>query len=366
MVCVFYHPFPVQAGGATGSRVRPFRMREAFEDIGYEVLDVTGHSSQRARRMSAVVRDLRRGREIDFLYGESHTMPPALTDPHHLPTRPLLDPGFLAQVRRHGLATGIFYRDIYWRFGDVAPDWPWYKRLVVKPFYRLEWTAYRRYVDHLFLPSRLMAEALPSPWEPERLSALPPGIDSLAGVATRPERETLDLNLLYVGGVAPPLYDLTPLFESLRGVPAAHLTLSCRADEWQRWRAHYDVPSNVEVVHRSGDELAQLYARADLAAVVREPHEYLDFAMPVKVFEALAYGVPLIASPGTEIARFVEREDLGWVIQDPAGFRALAAELMAHPERLDRARERVASARERHTWTARARQVAETLGATVA
>src|SRR5690606_24814071 len=163
----------------------------------------------------------------------------------------------------------------------------------------------------------------------------------------------------------PPLYDLTPLFEMMRSVPEASLTLSSRADEWQRWQGHYRVPSNVEVVHRSGDELAELYARADLAVVVRQPHEYLDFAMPVKVFEALAYGAPIVSSPDTEIARFVEREGLGWVIEGPTRFPALASELIAKPEVLARAREHVASARERHTWSARARQVAETLGATV-
>jgi len=53
-------------------------------------------------------------------------------------------------------------------------------------------------------------------------------------------------------------------------------------------------------VHASGRDLDPLYDEADAVAVVLRPHDYLGFAMPVKLFEAMAYGLPVVASAGTE------------------------------------------------------------------
>lgn len=357
--CVFHHPMPVAPGGRSGSSVRPYLMREALADAGFEVVSVTGHAAERDAAMRRVLADLEGGRGYAFAYSESHTLPMPLTDPHHLPLRPELDYGFLAALKRRAVPVGLYYRDVHWLYPELTPGYPAHKRAFVNAFHRREWRRLQRVVDHLFLRSARMAERLPTPWR-GATPPLPPGLVPRPRERRRPVGG--ELRLLYVGGVNPPLYDLDPLLQAVAAAPHVGLTLCCRPEEWAR-RAYAHAPPNVRVVHASGRDLDPLYDEADAVAVVLRPHDYLGFAMPVKLFEAMAYGLPVVALAGTEAARFVAAEEVGWVVEDAAAFAELTRRLLDRPEALEEAYARVAAARERHTWTARARQVADTLAA---
>ena len=361
MTIIFHHPFPLTAEGRSGTSVRPQQMLQAFRSLGYEVEEVVGHSRERGRRISLLREELRSGRRFDFAYAESHTLPTPLTDPHHLPLRALLDYGFFKLLNRSRVPLGLFYRDIYWRFDSSLSFASPLKRLVTVNFHRLEWNRYRDVVDHLFLPSLGMASALPTAWPEERLSALPPGSDDAADTLGTPS-DASKLSLLYVGGVAPPLYDLTPLFAAATMVPSVRVTLCCRAEEWRDNRARYELPANMTVVHAAGPELRRLYTQAHAVVILREPHPYLDFAMPVKLLEAVSFGLPIITMRGSEAARFVDREQLGWVVDTVASAALLLNRLSHERDDLNAASARVLSARPRHTWQARAQQVAATLG----
>ena len=48
---VFHAPFPLQPDRVAASMLRPLAMRQAFADLGYEVLEVTGYAAQRRRAM---------------------------------------------------------------------------------------------------------------------------------------------------------------------------------------------------------------------------------------------------------------------------------------------------------------------------
>ena len=61
----------------------------------------------------------------------------------------------------------------------------------------------------------------------------------------------------------------------------------------------------VQVVHRSGAELEQLYDNADACVLFVQPDPYREFAAPVKLFEYLGHGKPVIASAGTLAAQVV-------------------------------------------------------------
>lgn len=335
-------------------------MAEAFRELGYEVTEVTGNAATRRQAIAKVRAELGRGRTFDFAYSETHTMPTALTEPHHLPLSPRLDSGLFATLNRTKIPIGLFYRDIHWRFGpSLSYDSP-IKRVVTTAFHRLDWRVYVARVDHLFLPSLSMASALLTRWPPERMSALPPGGDPVeAEHAAKPSGS--GLRLLYVGGVRPPLYDLEPLFAALTSSPTSTLTLCCREEEWKSVRSQYAVPANVDVVHRAGHGLRELYSNADAVAILWRVHPYLEFAMPVKLMEAIAFGLPVITLPGTELARFVERESLGWVPDSTESAARLLNHLNQHPAELASAKGRVVDAQPRHTWLARARQVTDTL-----
>ena len=52
---LFHAPYPVR-GRDTGSGVRPAKMRDAFEDAGYEVYEVAGYGAERARSLRRIRR----------------------------------------------------------------------------------------------------------------------------------------------------------------------------------------------------------------------------------------------------------------------------------------------------------------------
>ncbi|MDY6878143.1 MAG: glycosyltransferase [Chloroflexota bacterium] len=361
---IFHHPLPIRSEGTSGSQVRPFRMSKAFKQIGYQVELVAGYADERKKTIERIKKDVLKGRKFEFIYSESLTNPMLLSEKYHFPTHPLLDFGFFKWLKKRGVPVGFFYRDAYWRFPEYNTQVPWHKRAVLVPFFWYDWLQYLHLVDHLFLPSLAMKEILPSQWPDNRVSALPPGcnISSLSkqhALKTSPP----GLELLYVGGITPPFYDLTPTIEAVGSLDHVCLTVCCRASEWEKFRSYYTPidSAKIRIVHTHGKELEAYYATADIFVLVRSLHPFSVIAMPVKLFEALGYGVPIVTSGGTEVAHFVEREGIGWIVSSQDEFRPLLSYLRVHPEETADKQRRVRVVQNRHTWVKRAQMVAGTL-----
>lgn len=216
---LFHVPYPLEFTNPKGGGVRPVRMLRAFEQLG-EVTVVSGHASERRQAIRRVERGLREGQTWDLCYSESSTMPTALTEPHHLPTHPLLDFAFFARLRRAGIPVGLFYRDIQWRFPIYGQGLNPVRKHAALAMYRYDLLAYGRTVDVLFLPSVPMAEHVPLPTHLP-VVALPPGheVDDPA-----PPPPTDRLQLFYVGGLSDN-YRLTAFLEAVQRVPEVHLTV---------------------------------------------------------------------------------------------------------------------------------------------
>lgn len=356
---VFHAPYPVATGG-TGSAARPPRMLQAFRDLGLEVLDVTGSGSERARRLRALRRRLRAGERIDFAYGESSTMPTVLTESHHLPTHPLVDLGLLRLLHAHDVPTGLFYRDVYWRFPAYDASVPRLVGYGTKTLYHAELLVMTRLLDRLYLPSQEMAQYVPH-LDARAARPLPPG-GTVVDVPRAP-RGRAGVTLLYVGNISE-YYRMHALVEAVARVDGVELILCTPDDSWQAVRHEYEplLGDGVEVVHRRGAELDPLFARADVCALVVEPAEYRDFAAPIKLYEYLGHGKPVLASSGTHAGATVTRYGFGWEtgygVDDVA--EALT-QLRDDPAALEHARQRVVRGRGEHTWVARAREVAQDL-----
>jgi len=365
MEILFHHPGPVEPGGSSGSQVRPWQMLRAFVALGYDVERVTGYGVERREKIRRLEKDIKKGRRFEFVYSESRTTPTLLTERKQIPIHPVMEFGFLRDLRNMGIPTGLFYRDIYWRFNGYTKTLAWWRRSLNRRLYQYDWWWYERMVDHLFLPSLGMARFLPNESFTEHLSALPPGALIRDDISVTTNVKTLGrkLRMLYVGGVKPPSYDLRPLFMLVKELRALELTLCCRRSEWEQSRHLYQdlISSRIEIKHLASDALAAEYVRSDVFPLVREPDEYLDFAVPVKLFEAMSFGLPLLALNGTEAARTVEQEGLGWVVGDLDEAKERLVSLLQNPELVFAARQRSLDARPKHSWKMRAIQVKETL-----
>jgi len=358
MRMIFHHPLPVRPDAQAASGIRPYRMIEAFRALGYEVDAVCGYADERAAAIAAVDRRLAAGGPYAFMYAESSTEPTLLTEPHHLPVRPWLDFGFFARVKARGVPIGLFYRDVYWRFPAYGAALPWWKAAVARLFYRYDLLQYRRLLDRLYLPSLAMGPHVH--WVArERMAALPPGYAPRA-LAHRPADA---LRLLYVGGLGDH-YRMHALFRALAELPQVELTLCTRAAEWEAVRDQYPLPAagNVRVVHRSGDGLIELFEQADVCLLYVEPQPYREFAAPVKLYEYIGAERPVLASEGTLAAEFVAAQGIGWSVPYAAdAVGALLRRLAADRSLLEPAHAALRRIQDRHSWTARAREVADDL-----
>ena len=356
---IIYH-YPMGLGSQiSGSQVHLAQMMQGFEEVGYAVTPMMGVSGPRARAWAQIKAEVARGKRFDFAYIWSPTVPTLMAKRNLL--RPWLDPAFFAWCRRRGIPIGLFYGDVHYRLDHFRANVRWPDRDLMQLFFRVDWLIYRRFTDHLFLPSLRMAAFLPTPWPAERMSALLPGcpVPSTRRTAGRDG----ELKLFYVGGIVPPLYDLKPMVDAISRTPGVCLTLCCRADEWARVGSYYGTldPARVRIIHASGDSLRSHYEAADAFCMFWR-HPYLEITMPVKVFEALGHGLPLITAAGTEPARFVNEVGVGWMPDSSEEFSRLLIRLRDNRQEITEMQRQVEAIRGQHTWQARARQVAITLG----
>lgn len=355
---VFHTPYPIDPDARAASGIRPARMRDAFAEAGYAVREITGRAAERRAAFRELRRDVARGLAVEFLYSEGATLPTALTEPHRLPTHPLLEPGLLAWCKRQGIPTGLFYRDVYWRFPEYRTRVNPVVAVGTRTLYNADLLSYRLLVDALFLPSLRMGEHVP--FVPEcKQHALPPG----CAVVDDEPTPAGHLRLLYIGALG----SYYRMHAAVQGVAASHsatLTLCTGEALWEQTRVEYGplLAGRTDVVHRSGSGLDPLYAAADICLLYVEPTPYREFAAPFKLFEYLGHGRPVIASEGTLSGDFVRDTGIGWTIPYETGALAsLLDRLAEHPAEVERARQEARRRRHEHTWRARAEQVARVL-----
>jgi len=355
---IFHVPFPLRREAATGSGIRPVQLRRAFEELGWQVWEISGTAAQRAAAFRRVRAAVRSGVRFEFVYSESSTLPNTFAGPSRRP-HAFLEARIFAFCRRRGIPVGVFYRDIYWHGGPLGSGRQLAVNLLFRAAYRYDLLVYRLLVKRLFVPSIAMAEKMP--WtRRQQCVALPPAADPVdSPVPTGPP------NLFYVGGLGP-YYRLTECVAAVGDRPEISMTVCTPPELWERHHADYEpLPANVEIVHASGAGLQEFYDRSGLGVLFLEPIAYREFAAPLKLFEYLAQGKPIIAVDGSLAGRFVTDHGVGWTL--PYRREALVAlldRLTADPAEYQAARERCLAVRGENTWTARAAQAAALLGTT--
>ena len=357
MRLIFHIPLKIDRNDPSASQIRPQKLMTAFAELGWEMDVVEGSARDRKQQITKIKRKIRQGVHYDFVYSESSTMPTLLTEPHHLPTHPCLDFGFLAFCKRHGIPLGLFYRDIHWQYANKGEG---FKQRVARYFYFYDLWQYGRLLDVLFLPTLPMLEHVPHKFSCSVVE-LPSGLNhSSRKIEGHSGREAMEL--LYVGGVGGN-YNLKPLISAVSTMEGVRLTFCCRTYDWETVREDYApcLGPNVKVVHLDGDELDAAYDKADLF-VMPMSTEYVRFAAPYKLFEAIGHGLPIVAAKDTWSGDFVERNGIGCACtNDAEALKQTIASLRDNPQRLSQMREALPAVAEQNTWTARCRQIASAL-----
>ena len=359
MNIIFHHPLPLNPTATSASGIRPLEMLKAFQSLGYNVFCITGYANERREKFQELKSMFTKGVQFDFLYGESSTMPNALTNKNHIPTSPLLDKDIFAFCQKENIKIGLFYRDIYWLFEDYGTHLPMIKKLIAKFFYKYDLNVYHKYIDTLYLPSLEMAHYLPI--EMPSVKALPPGHARNLPTPTKAININTPISLVYIGGIGLH-YSMIELFKAVRRLPNIKLTLCTRLNEWEAVKPTYTpyLASNIQIVHKSGPDLINLYQNADVASLLVHPDTYRDFAVPVKLFEYIGFNKPIIATENTLAGQFIIDNKLGWVI--PYSENAIYNFLLnLEWESILNRKSKIFIEQNKHTWLARAQQVVNDL-----
>lgn len=360
--CIFHYPHPIVDKPGIGSALRPNRMRAAFESIGYQVDEISGYSRERKQAIRRIKDNIRSGVKYDFVYSESVNVPTLMTDWDHIPRHPLLDFSFFRFCRKNGVPVGLFYRDMHWMFPVYRNQVAKWKQMITLPLFRYDLRMYRKSVDILYIASNRVAEIVPH----DRTKPLPPGGQAYPDLLERRAgKERVDdcLRVFYVGNVMG-VYDVTTFCKAVCETERVQLTICTPETSWKEMQAHYApyMCDRIRVVHKSSWELRPYYEEADIFCCCLEANEYTRLAMPIKTFESISYGVPVMITEGIAAEELIAAEDCGWVVpNDSNAYAALLTRLRDNPEEIQRKMRNTVAIAPNHTWESRAEQVAKEL-----
>lgn len=354
---VFHAAYPFNPDSVSASSIRPIRMFQAFRELGFHIIEVNGYAKERKAKFVELKRFVEGGGKVDFLYSESSTIPPSITERKHLPPHFFLDDQIFRFCHRHGIPAGVFYRDIYWKFPDYVERVGRPLATAMRVLYKAELRSYMRSCSRVFLPSLPMARYLPE-LSGTPVSALPPGGEIKDQPASQP-----GVSILYVGGLGVH-YRLHNLVAAVAQVQGVHLTICAEKSRWEGVCEEYpQIPhERITIAHASGAALDELYQQATICSVAVEPLPYWTFASPVKLYEYIGRGKPLIATEGTLPAKVVSGAEIGWTTDNSvSGLVAMLTQLRDNPTEIQRATRACLAIRSQHSWQSRARQVASEL-----
>jgi glycosyltransferase involved in cell wall biosynthesis len=285
-------------GGAMA--VRLCNLHAALQDIMPTVL-LTGSRLPRRRALAryCLGGGLRRARAV---YVEASTSTATETD--------LL---FLALARRAGLPLIIFVPDAYQLFPDLYPRVGWKVKL-------LDWgwrrsiAAYLRLADMVVYPSWGLADCFENR---QKVNLLPP-----AGL---PDREYTPLafeppTIVYVGAAT---YNdgsdllLSAMEQVVHHYPTARcrfITGNSSADILVNHPAYRAAWLTFE--RRTFAELPEVMRSTTVLVIPRRRNPYNDLAMPLKQFDYMSFGRPMVVTDCRETAALVNALESGVVVQD--------------------------------------------------
>ena len=354
---IIHFPFRIDRNRASASQLRPLMIVNTFKSMGFDVCLIEGYGKDRQAQIRKLKNAITNGVKFDFLYSECNTIPTLLTEKHHYPTYPFLDFSFFKFCKKQGIEIGLFYRDIYWCFQENNQG---FIRKLMKYFHLYDLREYNKYVSILFVPSFEMVNHIPYTFKIP-IVELYPGCKIVE--ANKVVRDHGIINILYVGGVGHH-YDVNMIMKVVKNLSAYHLTICCRPDDWDAVKDEYQnlMSDNISVVHKSGKELVELYANADLFCLFVRPDQYWEFAVPFKLFETIGNGCPIIASEGTWVANFVKKNKIGFTCKyDSEALRTLLTKISNNIGDLAEISKNINVVKKANTWESRCNLIAKTL-----
>lgn len=379
---------PLDEEAKAGSALLPLEMIKAFRGLGHD-LTVLGspkikhvhrkgagllrefanafyrYQQGRARRIEILAMEAEHALEsFDFCYVEA-------------PSGPLLskaDLRLIERLHRAGVPVGLFYPDAYWAFPEMmyGKNPSLLKRLkqwVLRRRAQRDLQVFRQNCRYLYVPSLSFAKALkhPSP------KALWPACD-LTGLVDRAiPAPKARRHFFYIGAITE-RYGVPMLFEACQILIDEglnfQLSLVTHEAEWLLYKeAHAEqiaaLAPVLTVKHLShGAELDALCREAEVGLLPILRTAYNIQAMPVKLFQSMAYQHALLSTPLDSLLESDQMAETILFAEDHAtAFAQGMRELIHNTDLLHTLRVKSDKQRQQHRWEDRAQTVIKDLTA---
>ena len=340
----------------SGSAVRPQKMYKAFleNDLDVKLLECQQNKRRERKEKVKEILNWLDTNKPDICYIES-------------PSGPIfnyVDLKLIKKVHKMGIPIGYFYRDAFWLF----PEWMnkgKIKNTAIILLNKITLAVLKKNCDILYFPTKSASDLFDFA-NFKRVDMLPPAAD----ISNMNENITSELqnNCVYVGAVSETdgTFELLKAFKYLNDKRnlSISLTIVCRKQEWEKIKKNVDNTSCkwLKIIHASGNELASIYEKADIALFPRQSDKYIDIAMPVKLFEYLSFGKPVIATKRIEPMKFILENHCGLVCDDDYKSIAETIECFYRDEELQiRLKENVKKTAKNNQWVNRTNKVIEDL-----
>lgn len=287
---------------SSGSKVRPKKMYEAFKEIGYDVYLISGNKIEKEQSFERLKKE--ETMNFDFCYVE----------PSSYPMQPLIDYKIIKHIKNKNIPIGIFYRDAYWKFYNNLVNS--YKNVELKFRYQCDLLFFKKMSSIMFFPSDEMANHFS--FKQPKVS-LPPAADKTIIPNKKQENERKIPTAIYVGGLSK-RYGTELLLQSFERVNKielkSKLLLVCRKEDLEKnlnLFSYYKNKNWLEIKHVSGVLLEKEYDKADFGVIPLLKDSYNDFAVPVKLFEYLSFGLPILSTDCKVLESYIVNNKLGIV-----------------------------------------------------
>jgi len=312
--CILHIPWQLLNVSVSATEIRPYRMLEAFRNIGYEVYFVMGNAVTRKRQIRELRNHINNGEKFDFLYSESSTLPMMLTETHHLPTHPLVDISLLRLCKKNKIPIGLFYRDIYWAYPSVH-RFNAIKHYYSRFFHQLDIRIYNMYVDTLYFPSQsaeICYNLIPSLSRKIAFHDLMPGTQSILDKSYKHENY-----FLFIGSISIGVCDIRMILSVFHKFPQHKLIICTSEEAWRDSLPFYQklISDNISVVHEVNDAAQSLIRNSKYTLCYFAETDYRKIAIPYKFFDNLSYGKPTISNVNDNTGKLVKANGIGFAIE---------------------------------------------------
>ena len=276
-------------------KVRTYYLHEAFKKIA-NVTFINGSRSSRANPLIAHLKHFPRGYyHAAYLEAATSTSTP-------------VDIGMLYYLKKQKIPLGIFIRDLYPLF-DLSPRRTLKEEVLYRAWFASQYF-YQKTATVLFYPTPPFTTFFDFPHQ----ALLPPG----ARKSWLPEEESKPTQrniILYSGAMGKECGERT-LFKAMEEVvkkhPETQLLVISNADCPSPWN------ESKWLIHIKGSlESALPYLPQIVCGVIPRPlSDYNHIAMPIKTFDYLSLGLPLLVTKCHELQSLVESDALGLCCDD--------------------------------------------------